>query len=52
MQKLNLYKLSFSIESGVIANIIVAAKENFSEKDVLVSVTKDVASNYSEDRQY
>lgn len=52
MQKLNLYKLSFSAESGVIANIIVAAKEDLSEKDVLISVTKDVASNYSEDRQY
>lgn len=26
MQKLNLYKLSFSAELGVIANIIVAAK--------------------------
>lgn len=32
MQKLNLYKLSFSAESGAIANIIVAAKENFSER--------------------
>lgn len=52
MQKLNLYKLSFSTGAGVIANIIVAAVEKLSEKDVLVSVAKDVTSNYSEDKQY
>lgn len=52
MQKLNLYKLSFSTGAGIIANTIVAAVEKLSEKDVLVSVAKDIASNYSEDKQY
>ena len=52
MQKLNLYKLSFSAETGNIANLIVAAKDELSEKEVLVEVTKDVASNYSEDKHY
>ena len=52
MQKLNLYKLSFSAETGNIVNLIVAAKDELSEKEVLVEVTKDVASNYSEDKHY
>lgn len=51
MNEFNLFKFKFFNEVGDIAVVIVAARKDLKNEEVLLKVAKDVASNYSEDRK-
>ena len=49
MNEFNLFKFKFFNEDGNIAVVIVAARKDLKDEEVLLKVAKDVACNYSED---
>lgn len=52
MMRYNLYKIDFYNGDGAIAHTIVAAKKDMKDGEVLDAISKEIASNYSEDKKF